>query len=169
MLISHREIVFTNFPLHTTQSTPFAFHIAWWLQGIFLFRRCAAIRAASSILLRGNRQVGDFHFLMLQDLRKDAINRITTNRRTLEICMFLKSDRVRSGAIHCALCKSYVTKGKSSRKRGRGKRMGSLAEKYRAHEDALLVILPNLLEIPSRRYVYLHCHGEASVGVRLEM
>ena len=47
------------------------------------------------------------HFLLKQDLSRDAINRITTNRWTLEICVFLKSDQVRSGAIHCALRKSY--------------------------------------------------------------
>ena len=45
----------------------------------------------------------------IQDLRGDAINRITTNGRALEICAFLKSDQVRSGAIHCALRKSYNT------------------------------------------------------------
>ncbi len=38
----------------------------------------------------------------------DAMNRITTNRRTLEICVSPKSDQVRSGASYCALRKSYL-------------------------------------------------------------
>ena len=44
--------------------------------------------------------------LTLLGLRRQAINRLTTNSWTLEGHVFLKSSMVRSRAIHCALRKS---------------------------------------------------------------
>ena len=55
------------------------------------------------------REIGDWHEYLIERLTnpEDAINRITTNKRAFEGCLFLKRSLVRSRAIHCASPKSY--------------------------------------------------------------
>ena len=58
---------------------------------------------------RGKRRFPIERILLNQDLHRQAINHLTTNRYTLEILMFLKTDVVHSSAIHCALPRSYYS------------------------------------------------------------